>query len=63
MDLLVDHCQVLLLAVLVLLLVVVARLVILTLILPSAVLVNDVHHLFDEMPQRGYLWGYNPRYP
>ena len=47
-----DHCQFMLLAVLALLLVVVARLVILTLILPSAVLVNDVHHLFDEMPRR-----------
>jgi len=50
----VDHCQLLLLVVLALLLVVVARLAILALLLPSAVLVEDVHHLFDEMPQRGY---------
>jgi len=44
-----------LLAVLALLLVVVARLAILALLLPSAVLVEDVHHLFDEMPQKGIL--------
>ena len=50
-----DHCQLLLLVVLVVLLVVVARLAILTLLLPSAVLVKDVYHLFDEMPQRGIL--------
>ena len=50
-----DHCQLLLLAVLALLLVVVARLAILALLLPSAVLVEDVHHLFDEMPQKGIL--------
>ena len=37
-----------------LLLVVVARLAILALLLPSVVLVEDVHHLFDEMHQRGY---------
>ena len=40
---------------LVVLLVVVARLAILTLLLPSAVLVEDVYHLFDEMPQKGIL--------
>lgn len=50
-----DHCQLLLLVVLALLLVVVARLAILALLLPSAVLVEDVH-LFDEMSQRGYSY-------
>ena len=49
-----DHCQFLLFVVLVLLQVVVVRLTILVLLLPSAVLVEDVHHLFDEIPQRGY---------
>ena len=50
-----DHCQLLLLVVLAVLLVMVARLAILALLLPSVVLVEDVYHLFDEMPQRGIL--------
>ena len=56
-----DHCRLLLLDILGLLLVVVARLAILSLLLPSVVLVEDVHHLFDEMHQRGYPYQFREK--